>query len=198
VTILELVFHGRPVLYKTKRPGKNKKIVELYKFRSMTNERGKDGLLLPESKRLTKFGRLIRKTSIDELPQLFNILKGDMSIIGPRPLLIEYLPLYSRRHSYRHAVRPGLLCPRIIHTKSKTWTWGEQFENDIWYVEHVSFCTDVRMVIAVVKEVLKASDIRSNDTRAPFTGNNLYDTRSRDELGEAGITHFASLEGNSK
>jgi undecaprenyl phosphate N,N'-diacetylbacillosamine 1-phosphate transferase len=182
VAVLELIFHERPIIYKTKRPGKNGEIFEMYKFRSMTNERGEDGLLLPESERLTKFGRMLRKTSIDELPELFNILKGDMSIIGPRPLLVEYLPLYSKRHRYRHAVRPGLACVRIMPSNSKTWTWGEQFENDIWYIEHLSFKTDVKMALAVAKEAIKGADYRADDTRVPFTGDNLYDARSKGEI----------------
>lgn len=191
VAILELVCHGRPVIYCTKRPGKDAKLFNMYKFRSMTNEVGEDGWLLPEEKRLTKFGKFIRKTSIDELPELFNILKGDMSIIGPRPLLIEYLDYYSPRHAMRHSVRPGLACFRIVPSESTTWTWGEQFENDIYYVEHVSFITDVKMIFAVIKEVFKASDIRANDTRPPFTGDNLNDTRSKSELGE--IKRFDSV-----
>ena len=131
VCILELIFHGRPVIYKTRRPGKDGKIFYMYKFRSMTNERGADGRLLPESERLTRFGYVIRKTSVDELPGLVNILKGDMSVIGPRPLLVEYLQYYSSRHAMRHCVRPGLALERITRTDSKTWTWREQFENDI-------------------------------------------------------------------
>lgn len=131
ILILELIFHGHPIMYFSQRPGKDEKIFSIYKFRSMTNEMDDDGNLLPEEQRLTRFGRFIRKTSLDELPQLFNILKGDMSIIGPRPLLIEYLPLYSRRHRMRHKIRPGLACFRIIDTGKNTWTWGDQFENDI-------------------------------------------------------------------
>lgn len=180
--VLELIFHGKPILYETRRPGKDGKIFRMYKFRSMTNERDENGLLLTEDKRLTKFGAFIRKTSIDELPELFNIIKGDMSIIGPRPLLVEYLDLYTPRHAMRHCVRPGFACFRIIPSESTTWTWGEQFENDIWYVEHVSLWTDVRMVLAVIKEVFKASDTRANDSRVPFDGKNLDETRSKDEI----------------
>lgn len=191
IAILELVIHGRPIIYSTKRPGKDGKIFKMYKFRSMTNEVGEDGWLLPEEQRITKFGRIIRKTSLDELPELFNILKGDMSIIGPRPLLIEYLNYYSPRHAMRHAVRPGLGCFRIIPTKSKTWTWREQFENDIYYIEHVSFITDVKMIFAVIKEVFKASDVRADDTRPPFMGDNLDETRSKKEVGK--IVHFDSI-----
>lgn len=189
--ILELFIHGAPVFYKTKRPGKNGKIFNMYKFRSMTNEKGSDGWLLPEEKRLTKFGKFIRKTSLDELPELFNILKGDMSIIGPRPLLVEYLELYNEFHAQRHNVRPGLACFRIVKTNSKTWTWREQFDNDVWYVEHVSFIVDIKMIFAVVKEVFKASDVRSQDNRAPFTGDNLDETRTKDELEE--VKRFDSV-----
>lgn len=192
VCILELIFHGRPVIYCTRRPGKNGKIFSMYKFRSMTNERGEDGHLLPEEKRLTRFGHFIRKTSIDELPGLFNILKGDMSIIGPRPLLIEYMQYYNPRHAMRQAVRPGLTLERITKSDSKTWTWREQFENDVWYIEHISFLTDVRMVFAVAKAVIRGSEYRASDTRAPFDGKNLDETRGRDELGIE--THFDSLE----
>ena len=192
VCLLELVFHGRPVLYRTRRPGKDGKIFNMYKFRSMTNERDAGGHLLPEEKRLTKFGHFLRKTSIDELPGLLNILKGDMSIVGPRPLLIEYLPFYSPRHAMRHAVRPGLTLERITKSDSKTWTWREQFENDIWYIEHISFITDVRMLLAIVRAVFRGSEYRASDTRAPFDGTNLDETRGRAELGVE--KHFASLE----
>ena len=182
VYVLELHFHGKPAIYKTKRPGKDGKIFELYKFRSMTNEHGKDGYLLPESQRLTKFGLFLRKTSLDELAGLFNILKGDMSIIGPRPLLIEYLPLYNERHSKRHLIKPGLACVRIMPTDSKTWTWREQFENDIWYIEHLSFMTDLKMVFAVFKEAIRGAEYRANDTRVAFDGKNLDEIRSKDEV----------------
>lgn len=192
VCLLELVFHGRPIIYCTRRPGKDGKIFNMYKFRSMTNERGADGHLLPEEKRLTEFGHFIRKTSIDELPGLVNILKGDMSIVGPRPLLIEYMQYYSPRHAMRQAVRPGLTLERITKSDSKTWTWREQFENDIWYIEHISFITDVRMVLAIVKAVFRGSEYRASDTRAPFDGTNLDETRGRDELGIE--KHFDSLE----
>lgn len=182
ICVLELIYHGSPVLYKTKRPGKNGKIFNLYKFRSMTNERDENGILLPEDKRLTKFGYFIRRTSIDELPGLLNILKGDMAIIGPRPLLVEYLDLYTPRHNMRHAVRPGLTCTRIMPSDSKTWTWREQFENDIYYIEHISFVTDIKMIFLTIKEALKGADYRSNDTRVPFDGQNLDETRSKQEV----------------
>lgn len=191
LALLELRYHGRPVLYKTHRPGRDGKVFELYKFRSMTNERGEDGLLLTEDKRLTKFGRFIRKTSLDELPSLWNVLKGDMSIIGPRPLLLEYLPMYSPRHAMRHAVRPGLACGHIVKDHTAIWTWREQFENDIYYVEHVSFLLDVKMLWLVVMEVFKASDYRADDTRAPFLGNNLDETRNKGEL--ENVVRFDSI-----
>ena len=196
VCVLELIFHGSPVIYRTRRPGKGGRIFNMYKFRSMTNERGADGLLLPEEKRLTRFGHFIRKLSIDELPGLINIVKGDMSIVGPRPLLIEYLPFYNARHAMRHAVRPGLTLERIDGTDSGTWTWREQFENDIWYIEHISFITDVRMLFAIVKAVFRRSENRASDTRTPFDGTNLDETRGRNELGIE--KHFDSLEGTSK
>ena len=182
VMLLEIFFHGRPIFYKTRRPGKNGKIFFLYKFRSMTHKRGEDGFLLPEEKRLTKFGLFLRKTSIDELPELINIIKGDMSIIGPRPLLVEYLDFYSPRYAMRHSVRPGLACVRIIPSKSKTWTWREQFENEIYYLENLSFLTDLKMFFAVVKEVFKGSEYRANDTRVPFDGTNYDETRSKNEV----------------
>ena len=147
--------------------------------------------MLPEAKRITKFGLFIRRTSIDELPELFNIFKGDMSIIGPRPLLVEYLSLYSPRHAMRHAVKPGLACVRIMPSKSKTWTWGEQFENDVWYVEHLNFMTDLKMIVAVFKETVKGADYRANDTRIPFVGDNLYDTRRKTDLDD--IVRYDSI-----
>lgn len=181
---LELIFHGRPVIYASHRPGKDGKIFCMYKFRSMTNQTDENGDLLPEEKRLTSFGRFIRRTSLDELPELFNILKGDMSIIGPRPLLVEYLKLYNPRHAQRHLVRPGLACFRIIPSDSKTWTWREQFDNDIWYIEHISFLTDVKMIFAIAKKVFGNNDTRANDTRVLFDGTNLDETRSKKEVEE--------------
>lgn len=191
ICILELILHGSPVIYKTKRPGKDSKIFELYKFRSMTNAKDENGVLLPENKRITKFGLFLRRTSIDELPELLNIIRGDMSIIGPRPLLTEYLPLYSQRHAMRHSVRPGLACVRIRPSDSKTWTWREQFENDIYYIKHVSFVTDVRMIFAIIKEVIKGCDYRANDTRVPFDGTNLDETRSKHEI--EGMVRYDSV-----
>ena len=190
LAILELFFHGRPVLFVQERPGLHGQVFRVYKFRSMTNETDEVGNLLPEEQRSTKFGRFIRRYSLDELPELFCIFTGKMSIIGPRPLLIRYLPLYTPRHMMRHEVRPGFACVPL--KPIKTWTWNEQFENDIWYIEHISFITDVRMILAILKAVIKGSEYRAADTRPPFDGTNLDETRGRDELGIE--THFASLE----
>ena len=167
VSILEVVFHGLPILYTQERPGLNGEIFKLYKFRSMTNKRDKDGILLPERERLTKFGKIIRRLSIDELPELFCILSGKMSIIGPRPLLVDYLPLYTERHKHRHDVRPGLAC--ISLKPIKTWSWNDQFENDIWYVEHCSFVVDFLMIFAIVRETMKGAEYRVTGVREEFT-----------------------------
>lgn len=191
LVILEWFFHGRPAFYKTQRPGRDGKLFSIYKFRSMTNQRDDQGKLLPEKDRLTPFGIFLRKTSLDELPQLYNIFKGDMAIIGPRPLLVEYLPLYNRRHSSRHHVRPGLLC--LIDGKpGEPITWGKQFESDIYYVEHVSLKTDVNMMLRLFREVFGGAEYRALDTRVPFDGANLDETRSKEEL--KAQTHFESLQ----
>lgn len=186
ICILELAYHGKPILYAVNRPGKNGKLFKLYKFRSMSNQKDANGELLPDAERLTKFGQFLRKWSLDELPELLNIVKGDMSIIGPRPLLVKYLNLYTPRHMQRHAVRPGLCCLRLDAKKrglsEDTWTWRDQFESDLYYVEHISFLTDLKMVFAVVKEVFRHSDNRVNATRVEFDGTNLDETRSVDEI----------------
>lgn len=194
LAVLELVFHGRPIFYIDKRPGLNGKIFGLYKFRSMTNECDENGQLLHPSKRITPFGRILRRTSLDELAGLFNILNGTMSIIGPRPLMKDYLPLYSERHQYRHAVRPGLACWKVGGSDkltSATWTWNAQFESDIYYVEHVSFKLDVWMVLKTVRVMLTKSEMRTNSDRIKFDGKNLLETRPRHEI-------IAELEANEK
>lgn len=167
IVILELIYHGKPVIYAQERPGKDEKLFKLYKFRSMTNETDENGNLLPSSQRLTKFGKTIRRLSIDELPELWCIFTGKMSIIGPRPLLPAYLPYYTKRHHSRHAVRPGLACVSL--KPIKTWSWNDQFENDVWYIENISFMTDVKMIFAVAKEALAGSEYRVNDTRKKFS-----------------------------
>ena len=173
ISLLELKYSGRPIMYKSKRLGKDERVFSMYKFRSMTYETDKDGVLLPEEQRVTKLGKILRRTSLDEIPSFINILKGDMSIIGPRPLLIKYLPLYSKRHSYRHKVRPGLLCVKL-NRNDKLWTWGEQFENDIWYIENCSFWIDLRMSFRLIEEQLRGSKERTYGNRDEFTGNNLW------------------------
>ncbi len=172
IILFEYIFHGAPVFYPSKRPGKDGKIFSIYKFRSMTNETDENGEPLPPEQRLTPFGLLLRRTSLDELPQLFNILKGDMSIIGPRPLMIQYLPLYGPRYSQRHLVRPGLTCVRI-RPGDTPWTWREQFENDLYYIEHISFSLDVWMVWRTLLSAFQGRKDRTRADRPKFTGSNL-------------------------
>lgn len=196
ICVLELIYHGRPVFYIDQRPGLNGKIFGLYKFRSMTNACDENGKLLHPSKRITKFGRILRRTSLDELAGLFNIFNGTMSIVGPRPLMKDYLPLYSERHQYRHAVRPGLACWKLGGTDqltSATWTWNAQFESDIYYVENVSFWLDVKMVLKTVKVVFSKSEMRTNSDRIKFDGKNLLETRSRHEILEAQAKEQAKI-----
>ena len=172
LSILELIFHGKPIFFAQERSGLHCKMFKLYKFRSMTNERDENGDLLPSDQRLTPFGKLIRRFSLDELPELWCIFIGEMSIIGPRPLLPKYLSYYTNRHKMRHEMRPGLACVPL--KPIKTWTWNDQFENDIWYIEHCSFWVDVRMLFGVAKEAFVGSEYRVDDTRVEFDGSNLY------------------------
>lgn len=185
IVILELIYHGAPVFYVDKRPGKDGKIFNMYKFRSMTNECDENGKLLHPSKRITPFGRFLRKTSLDELAGLFNVFNGTMSIIGPRPLMVDYLPLYNERHKHRHDVRPGLACWDLNggnKITSKSWTWNAQFESDIYYVENVSLLLDIKMVIKTIQIVFTKSEMRTNSDRVKFNGENLNETRTRKEL----------------
>lgn len=152
---------GSPVIFKQKRPGKDEKIFTMYKFRTMTDERDEKGELLPDSIRLTKFGKMLRSTSLDELPELFNIFKGDMSIIGPRPLLVQYLPLYNEKQKRRHDVRPGLSGLAQINGRNAI-TWDEKFNFDVEYVEKVSFTLDVRIVIKTMIKAFKREDINAD------------------------------------
>lgn len=164
---------GAGVFFLQARPGKNAKLFKIVKFKTMTDETDSEGNLLPDEQRLTKIGRLIRSTSVDELPQLWNVLKGDMSIIGPRPLLPQYLPLYSEEQSRRHDVRPGITGWAQCHGRNAI-SWGEKFKLDVWYVDNLSFKTDINIVWTTFKKVIKRSDI-SSDTSATmeaFTGNN--------------------------
>lgn len=151
---------GSPVLFEQDRPGKDGRIFQLRKFRSMTDERDKNGNLLPDDVRLTKFGRLLRSTSLDELPELFNIIKGDMAVIGPRPLLVEYLPYYTEEEKHRHDVRPGLTGWAQINGRNAIHSWEERFRYDLEYVNHISFLFDLKILILTVFKVLKRSDIQ--------------------------------------
>lgn len=154
---------GSPVIFKQERPGKNEKIFTLYKFRTMTDEKDEEGNLLPDEVRLTKFGKMLRSTSLDELPELFNILKGDMSIVGPRPLLVSYLPYYTEKEKHRHDVRPGLT--GLAQVKGRNYiAWDERFKIDVEYVENLSFVLDIKIIFETVLIVLKKSDI-AIDTR---------------------------------
>ena len=145
VAILVRVKLGSPVIFSQERPGKDEKIFKLYKFRTMTDARDEKGELLPDDARLTKFGRLLRSTSLDELPEAVNILKGDMSVVGPRPLLVEYLPLYSEEQRRRHEVRPGLSGYAQVHGRNAV-TWEEKFAMDVRYADHITFLGDVKIV----------------------------------------------------
>lgn len=164
---------GAGAFFFQERPGKDGKIFKVVKFKTMTDERDKDGKLLPDAKRLTKIGRFIRSTSIDELPQLWNVLKGDMSLIGPRPLLVQYLPLYSKEQARRHEVRPGITGWAQCHGRNAI-SWQKKFELDVWYVDHISFITDCKVIATTIKKVIKRSDIsqRGQVTMEYFNGNN--------------------------
>lgn len=156
--ILVRVKLGSPAIFMQERPGKDEKIFKMYKFRSMTDERDYDGNLLPDDKRLTSFGRKLRSTSLDELPELFNILKGDMSIVGPRPLLVEYLPFYKEEERKRHLLRPGLTGWAQINGRNAS-SWEQRFDNDLFYIENLSFLLDVKIVLQTIGKVFKKSDI---------------------------------------
>lgn len=151
---------GSPVLFKQERPGKDEKIFTLMKFRTMTDERDENGELLPDEVRLTKFGKFLRSTSIDELPELFNILKGDMSVIGPRPLLVEYIPRYNEHQHRRHEVRPGLSGWAQVNGRN-TVSWEDKFDMDVHYVDNYSFTMDVKILFMTVLNVLKKEGISS-------------------------------------
>lgn len=163
IGLLVIIFLGRPAIFRQKRPGKDEKIFTMYKFRTMTNKKDKDGNLLPDEKRLTKFGKFLRKTSLDEIPEFFNILKGDMSFIGPRPLLVEYLDYYNEEEKHRHDVRPGLTGLAQINGRNLL-SWEEKFKLDVEYVNNITFLGDVKIILKTIKTVLVREGISSESS----------------------------------
>lgn len=174
VTIwLHFVNKGAGAFFLQERPGKDARIFKVIKFKTMTDERDAEGNLLPDADRLTKVGRFVRSTSIDELPQLINVLKGDMALIGPRPLLVQYLPLYTKEQARRHEVRPGISGWAQCHGRNAI-SWTDKFKLDVWYVDHVSLLTDLKVIWITIMKVLKRADINEagQATMEAFTGNN--------------------------
>ena len=164
---------GAGAFFTQERPGRNGKIFKVIKFKTLTDERDVNGDLLPDEQRLTKVGKLIRSTSVDELPQLINVLKGDMALIGPRPLLPQYLPLYNKEQARRHEVRPGITGWAQVNGRNAI-SWAKKFELDVWYVDHCSFILDLRIIVLTIKKVFVREGISSETsaTMEPFTGNN--------------------------
>ena len=175
---------GRPVLFRQLRPGKHSRLFTLYKFVTMTNERGEDGNLLPDENRLTLAGRLLRATSLDELPELFNVLKGDMSLVGPRPLLAEYLGRYSRTQARRHEVRPGITGWAQVNGRNSL-SWEDKFDHDVWYVDHQSFRLDMRILFMTVETVIRRDGISHDGaaTMTPFLGAETEVDELREAIG---------------
>lgn len=171
IALIVYVKMGRPILFSQERPGLNERIFTLYKFRTMTNAYGPDGKLLPDSSRLSRFGKILRSTSLDELPELWNILKGDMSFVGPRPLLVQYLSLYSDEQRHRHDVRPGLTGLAMIHGRNNL-NWNDKFAYDLQYVEQQSFLLDMKILLWTVVITLKREGIteKGEATVSMFTG----------------------------
>lgn len=164
---------GAGAFFFQERPGKDGKIFKIVKFKTMTDERDADGNLLPDSIRLTKVGKIVRSTSIDELPQFWNVLVGDMSLIGPRPLLVQYLPLYNKEQARRHEVRPGISGWAQCHGRNSL-SWSDKFALDVWYVDHCTLMTDIKVIFITIKKVLVRDGIsqEGNVTMEPFNGNN--------------------------
>lgn len=164
---------GAGAFFTQERPGKDGKIFKVIKFKSMTDERGADGKLLPDAQRLTRVGTFVRKTSIDELPQLINVLKGDMALIGPRPLLVQYLPLYSKEQARRHEVRPGITGWAQVNGRNAI-SWQKKFELDVWYVNNCTLWTDIKIIWITIMKVIKRADISQEGqaTMEAFNGNN--------------------------
>lgn len=170
---LHFANRGSGAFFFQERPGKDEKIFKVIKFKTMTDERDADGNLLPDEERLTKVGRFVRSTSIDELPQLINVLKGDMSLIGPRPLLVQYLPLYNEEQKRRHEVRPGISGWAQCHGRN-TISWADKFRYDVWYVDHCTLWTDIQVIWKTIGNVLRREGISADNsaTMEPFNGNN--------------------------
>ncbi|MCT7486385.1 undecaprenyl phosphate N,N'-diacetylbacillosamine 1-phosphate transferase [Aliarcobacter cryaerophilus] len=171
VSLLIFFKMGSPILFRQKRPGYKEKIFGIYKFRTMTNEKDANGNLLPDDKRLVGIGKFIRSTSLDELPQLFNVLKGEMSFVGPRPLLVEYLPLYNQKQKRRHDVKPGITGWAQVNGRNAI-SWEQKFDYDVWYVDNQSFLLDIKILWLTFLKVVKRSDISSStsSTMEKFTG----------------------------
>lgn len=165
VAVLVRIKLGSPVLFTQDRPGRDEKIFKLYKFRSMTDARDENGELLPDEVRLTKFGKMLRATSLDELPEAFNIIKGDMSVVGPRPLLVQYLPRYNAEQHHRHEVRPGLSGYAQVHGRN-TVSWEDKFAMDVWYANHVSFLGDVKIILQTIGTAFVKQEGISSTTAA--------------------------------
>lgn len=159
IGILVRINLGSPIIFKQKRPGKNEKIFTLYKFRTMTDKRDIDGNLLPDEYRLTKFGKFLRSTSLDELPELINIIKGDMAIVGPRPLLVEYLPYYTEEEKHRHDVRPGLTGLAQVNGRNEI-SWEEKLKYDTEYIKEISFYSDLKIIFKTIKKTIKRKDVK--------------------------------------
>ena len=171
ISLYIFVTIGKPVFFTQERPGKGEKIFKLYKFRTMTLECAHNGELLPDDRRLTRFGSFLRRTSLDELPQLINVLKGELSLVGPRPLLVEYLPLYNEKHRLRHNVRPGITGWAQVNGRNAI-TWEEKFDLDIYYVEHISFFLDLNIILKTITKIVRRSDIYNSEglTMDKFSG----------------------------
>ncbi len=177
VAIIVRINLGSPIIFTQERPGKDGKIFKLYKFRSMSEEKDENGELLPNDKRLNKFGRILRSTSLDEIPELFNILKGDMSLVGPRPLLVKYLDYYNRFEKRRHEVRPGLTGLAQVSGRAAL-SWKEKFEKDIEYVDHLTFLMDVKIVLLTVKKIFMREGIEFQEGNQTIM--EYFETHSKD------------------
>jgi len=173
VALLVRLYLGKPVLFSQVRPGKGGQPFRVYKFRTMTDAKDAQGVLLPDAIRLTRFGLFLRRTSLDELPQLFNVVKGDISLVGPRPLLMEYLPLYTAEQARRHEVRPGITGWAQVNGRNAI-SWEQKFELDVWYVDHHSFLLDIKILILTFVKVFSGKDVSAKDhaTMPIFKGKN--------------------------